>query len=67
MNELIKVVDQGDQKLVDARDLYEKLGVKSRFNDWINNRIKDYGYVEGEDFFRAWGRAPVVVLRMNTT
>jgi len=51
MNELIKVVEQGNERLVNARDLYEKLGVKSRFNDWINNRIKDYGYIEGEDYF----------------
>jgi phage anti-repressor protein/ribosomal protein L7/L12 len=35
---------------VSARDLHEKLQVKSRFNDWINNRIKKYGFVENEDF-----------------
>ena len=30
--------------------LHEKLQVKSRFNDWIKNRIKKYGFVENEDF-----------------
>jgi phage anti-repressor protein/ribosomal protein L7/L12 len=35
---------------VSARVLHEQLQVKSRFNDWINNRIKKYGFVENEDF-----------------
>jgi len=57
MDELIKVVEKDSRQLIDARDLYEKLGVKSRFNDWINNRIKDYGYVENEDFFSHLGES----------
>jgi phage anti-repressor protein/ribosomal protein L7/L12 len=35
---------------ISARVLHEQLQVKSRFNDWINNRIKKYGFVENEDF-----------------
>jgi anti-repressor protein len=35
---------------VNARDLHEQLQVTSRFNDWINNRIKKYGFVENQDF-----------------
>ena len=35
---------------VDARKLYESLEVESRFNDWINNRIQEYGFLEGADF-----------------
>lgn len=38
------------QPLVDARDLHKHLDVTSRFNDWIANRIKQYGFIEGEDF-----------------
>ena len=45
--------DFGENKIdtVSARDLHKKLQVKSRFNDWINNRIKKFGFVENEDFF----------------
>ena len=51
MNELIKVeVNKNNEQIVSARLLYEFLGVKSRFNDWINNRIDKYGFIEGEDY-----------------
>lgn len=50
-NELIKITtnDEGKQ-LVSARELHEFLEVKSRFNDWISNRIKKYDFVENEDY-----------------
>lgn len=35
---------------VDARDLHAFLKVKSRFNDWINHRIRDFKFVENVDF-----------------
>lgn len=35
---------------VNARDLHEFLEVTSRFNDWILNRIKDFGFEEGSDY-----------------
>lgn len=37
-------------KTVNARELHNFLEVKSRFNDWINNRIRDFGFVENQDF-----------------
>ena len=45
MKELIKVTtnDKG-QQLVSARELHEFLEVKSRFNDWITNKINKYEY-----------------------
>ena len=51
MKELIKVTtnDKG-QQLVSARELHEFLEVKSRFNDWITNRINKYEFVEFEDY-----------------
>lgn len=36
--------------LCDARKLHEFLRVSSRFNDWIKNRIEEYGFVENQDF-----------------
>lgn len=38
------------QKGVSARDLHAFLEVKSRFNDWIANRIKDFNFVENQDY-----------------
>ena len=47
MKELIKINNDG---LVSARELHEKLEVKTRFNDWINGRIKKYEFIENSDF-----------------
>jgi|GEM_PF-1833795 len=33
-----------------SRDIYEYLGVKTRFNDWIKRTINKFGFVENEDF-----------------
>lgn len=35
---------------VNARDLHRFLEVKTRFNDWIANRIADFNFVENQDF-----------------
>mgnify|MGYP006372036263 CR=1 FL=1 len=50
MNELIKVTEQNGEQLVSARELYEFLEVKSKFADWIKNRIEKYGFEENQDF-----------------
>ena len=47
MATMIKVEDDGT---VDGRKLHEVLEVKSRYNDWINNRIKKYGFIENVDY-----------------
>lgn len=51
MKELIKVTqnERGEQ-LVSGRELHQFLEVKSRFNDWIANRIKKYDFIENVDF-----------------
>lgn len=33
-----------------ARDLHAFLKVKARFNDWIRNRVEDFGFQENQDF-----------------
>lgn len=48
MNELIKV--NIDTQTVAARDLYEKLEIKSNFTTWFE-RMCEYGFTEGKDFF----------------
>ena len=50
MTELIKVTEENGSKLVSARELYEFLEVKSKFADWIKNRIEKYGFEENQDF-----------------
>lgn len=50
--ELIKVTKENGVNLVSARELHEFLGVKSKFADWIKNRIKKYGFEENVDFTR---------------
>ena len=47
MNELIKINQEG---LVSARELHEFLEVKSKYADWIKNRIKKYEFVENVDY-----------------
>jgi anti-repressor protein len=48
---LIKVEQnaQGD-KVVSARELHEFLEIKSKFADWMQRRIEEYGFVENHDF-----------------
>ena len=54
MNELFSLVNNtvnGEAiQTVSARELHEFLEVKSRFNDWINNRIEEYEFIENQDF-----------------
>ena len=48
MDELIKVTVKGDQQLVSARDLHNKLEVKTRFSLWAKQNFKHFR--EGVDF-----------------
>ena len=52
MDGLIKItksnIDGADVNSVNAREIYNFLGVKSRFNDWIKNRLSDF--LIGEDY-----------------
>ena len=46
MNDLIQItrstINGAEINSVNARNIYNFLGVKSRFNDWINNRLLDF-------------------------
>lgn len=50
MKNLIEIKEVNGKKLVSARDLHEFLESKQEFTNWIKNRIKQYGFVENEDF-----------------
>lgn len=42
---------------VDAREMYEFIGVKSRFNDWFKNSIEFIGAIEGRDFNQKFSKS----------
>ena len=50
MTELIHIENRQGIETVNARELHEFLEVKTKFNDWIRNRIKKYGFEENVDF-----------------
>ena len=54
MTELIKIEPSriGGETIqtCNARDLHAFLKVKARFNDWIRNRVEDFGFQENQDF-----------------
>lgn len=50
-NELLPLVVQGATQLVEAKLLHEKLKNTGRYYDWINYRIKEFGFEENVDYF----------------
>ncbi len=53
-----QIISGNEIQTVNARELHSFLGSKTKFPDWIKNRIEDYGFVEGEDFFLNLGKTP---------
>ena len=49
MENLIPVNYDAEQPTVSARDLYESLNIKTKFNDWFS-RMCEYGFQNGIDF-----------------
>lgn len=49
--ELFPFIFEGDNFFVPARVLHEKLAVETRFNDWIDRRIKEYGFIKDFDYY----------------
>ncbi|ANB90871.1 antirepressor [Moraxella ovis] len=43
-------IDETSQLAVNARDLHNFLQVGRDFNNWVKDRIKQYQFVEGQDF-----------------
>ncbi len=54
MNELINItkatINNEEVNAVNARELWEKLEVKTQFKDWMPRRIEEFGFEEGKDF-----------------
>ncbi len=49
-SELIHISEENGKRAVNARELHAFLGSKTRFNDWIKDRIKKYEFIEDQDF-----------------
>lgn len=48
---LIKIYENdGQEQVVNARELHKVLGNKRQFSDWIKQRIEQYGFIEDIDF-----------------
>ena len=47
--ELIEITNKGGLQTVSARELHEKLNVKTEFKDWIKRMI-EYGFEDKKDF-----------------
>ena len=45
-----QVIDHQTVQTVDARALHSFLEVDTRFNDWVNRRIDEYGFAQDVDF-----------------
>ena len=45
------------ERVVDARELHDRLASNRRFTDWIKYRIEQYGLIEGEDFITILGES----------
>ena len=44
------LIQNNQVQLCNARSLHAFLEVKNRFNDWISDRIADYGFQQNEDY-----------------
>jgi phage anti-repressor protein len=49
--ELIPLFNHNNQLLADSRLLHQKLKIATHHKDWIRRRIKEYGFIDGIDFY----------------
>ena len=49
-NDIIPIYDSNNERLVNARELYNFLKVKTKYADWIKDRLLKYQFVENEDY-----------------
>lgn len=57
-NDLVPVYENDHQeRIVNARELHEKLMSKQKFADWIKSRINSLDFIENEDFFISLGKS----------
>lgn len=47
----LPVTAQGNEQNVDARRLHAFLEIETRFNDWFDRRVEEYGFSATKDFY----------------
>lgn len=52
-------IDGQNQEICCARDLHAALQVAMRFDKWIGRRIKEYGFIERQDFWPILAGSPI--------
>ena len=61
MNELINItkttINDEEVNAVNARELWERLEIGTKFNTWMPRRIEEYGFEEGRDFVTILGKS----------
>ena len=61
MNELINItkttINEEEVNAVNARELWERLEIGTKFNTWMPRRIEEYGFEEGRDFVTILGKS----------
>lgn len=57
MKALIKIDTRGEERLVSAKELHEKLGIKKDFTDWFKYQAEILGLVEGVHFTPFLGKS----------
>lgn len=45
------VKESSEGKWVDARELHRQLEISTKFSMWIKNRIQEFGFEQGKDYF----------------
>lgn len=49
--DLIRIqANENEEQVVSGRELHEFLQVKTKYVDWIDRKIKKYGFIENRDF-----------------
>ena len=66
MNELIKVYLDSEQPTILARDLYNGLGIQTKYTTWLE-RMAEYGFQEGKDFFPFLGKSLLILINVILT
>ncbi len=50
IQQLLPIRQDGEEFMVNARDLHAFLGVGKDFSTWIKDRIAKFGFIEGQDY-----------------
>ena len=56
-NSLVIANESNDTMLIDARLLHQQLQIPTKFTTWVQRRVEEFGFEEGQDFFPILGKS----------